>query len=232
MSNIASELFSPYLQQPETALPLLEDGEILQLNILEQSRTVEAVLRFGHLHGKQELRDLEQQLKTGLEVDKVTVRPKYRPDLLTASYFEELKATLKCRTGIINGYFDQAQVTYQDRTLTIELKHGGLKLLRAAKVDEMIREILQDEFSVEVQVEFTGTTQLEVTQQPQPDFAPFPDVPPPLEDIPFDPGMPPPPEGQPDMSPPQTQAEGEKRFGAECAGHSAGPCQKRKNPHW
>ena len=40
MSNIASELFSPYLQQPETALPLLEDGEILQFNILEQSRTV------------------------------------------------------------------------------------------------------------------------------------------------------------------------------------------------
>ena len=87
MSNIASELFSPYLQEPETVLPLLEDGEILQLNIVEQSRTVEAVLHFGRLHGKQELRNLERQLKVGLEVNKVTVRPKYRPDLLTADYF-------------------------------------------------------------------------------------------------------------------------------------------------
>lgn len=143
-----------------------------------------------------------------------------------------MKATLKCRTGIINGYFDQAQVTYQDRTLTIELKHGGLKLLRAAKVDEMIREILQDEFSVEVQVEFTGTTQLEVTQQPQPDFAPFPDVPPPLEDIPFDPGMPPPPGRAPDMSPPKPKPKEKSASVLQCAGHSAGPCQKRKNPHW
>ena len=193
MSNIASELFSPYLQEPETVLPLLEDGEILQLNIVEQSRTVEAVLHFGHLHGKQELRNLERQLKVGLEVNKVTVRPKYRPDLLTADYFEELKAILKSRTGIINGYFDQAIVTYQDRILTIELQHGGLKLLRAAKVDEMIREILQDEFSVEVQVQFTGITQLDAKPQPQPDFVPFPDVPPPMEDIPFDPEMPPPP---------------------------------------
>lgn len=192
MNHNPNQLFGKYLQNPERFEGILNEGEILRLDIDKGLKQLIATIRFEDLIERQQLVEFENTLRESCGLNRFKILPKYNPNLLTAAYFPHLVCGLKSRCGVVNGYFDDAKAEYEDGRLTIELFHGGGVILEQANVKQEIRKLLHDEFSIWVEVEFTGKlalTQEDVEEMippappieytappPVSDFAPPPDL--------------------------------------------------------
>lgn len=158
-----SVLFEKYVQQPERFYEILNQGEILKLEIDKDNNELFCYIKFEELVEKSQLFDLERELKTACQLNKFKIYPKYNPNLFGEEYFSEIITTLKTQFGVINGYLDDAKPSYENRCLSIELFHGGEVMLKLANIAQEIQRLIFREFSIGVEVVFTGKTSL--TQQ-------------------------------------------------------------------
>lgn len=189
-------MIEKYLKEPERFRDLLDDGEILQMEISEEEQLLYLMVRFSSVQSKQTLYALEDEVKAACELQKFRVKPRYLPTLLDASYFPNLVLELKRETGVINGYFEGASASLQNDVFTIELCHGGQAVLDKAGIRRMIAQLLREEFSIPVEVHFSGKLSLTDSEAaekmpalpnveyhiPSADYPPMPtDAPPPSE---------------------------------------------------
>jgi DNA polymerase-3 subunit alpha (Gram-positive type) len=160
LSHNPNQLFGKYLQNPEQFSEILNQGEILKLMIDKDQGELIASIRFDALIERQQLCDFEQTLQETCGLNRFKILPKYNPNLLTSDYFPYLVHTLKSRCGVINGYFNDAVGIYENHCFTIELFHGGEVILEQANVKQEIRKLIHDEFSIWIDVVFTGKLSL------------------------------------------------------------------------
>ena len=100
----------------------------------------------------------EDDLKSALEISRVDLDIKYSPDMFCTEYFTEIINFLKDSFSVVNGFFDDADITYNNEssTLDISLKNGGFALLQKAGIESALPKIIYDLFSMNVKVVFGG----------------------------------------------------------------------------
>lgn len=166
MENSLKNLFGRYLPEDMNSLP--GDAEILVLNINKHENSIEAVIKFPSYITYDILKKTENDLAVKLGAADFTIKPKYRPDMFSAEYFEDIVVHLKNICGVVNGFFDGAKASYSENNLNIELKNGGLKILEDAGTALKLRGLIEDLFSISPVVSFSGVT--EVTSDMQIDI--------------------------------------------------------------
>lgn len=176
-------LFGKYLADQPKLEAVLQGGELLEMEIDRNELWMECTIRFPQLIAKQTLFALQKQLKDTLGLTHFGIRCKYTPDLFCISYFEEMVCLLKRKTSVLNGYFDGATADLKERILTITLQHGGGMLLENMGIRKAFSDVIYQEFSMRVQVVFTGKLALtaEDVVCVHPISAPAP-IPPPWSD--------------------------------------------------
>ena len=189
LNHSLKQMFGSYLQEPGRYEPQLSDSEILLLDVDRETGTVLCTVRFLELFHWQQRSELEQELRRALGLRRFALRAKYRPDLFSEAYFDDLVAILKPRVSVINGYFDQAVPALSDRLLSIELKHGGEAILEQINLRKSISDLIYEEFSIRVEVAFCG--KLSVTEEEVKQL--LPELPPVEYQPPRDEDAPPPP---------------------------------------
>lgn len=162
MSNTAKDLFLKYLQDndKEKFDSLLESGEILTLKVHKKYKELYATIKFEDIVKKETLYELENVIKKECQFTKFKIYPKYIPTLFTKEYFSDIVTELKKSYSILNGYFDGSKIEYDDKVLKIELKQGGGVILEKSGIKKAISDLIKDEFSINVSVEFTGKVEL------------------------------------------------------------------------
>lgn len=155
------EVFNPYLADK----PLADDissAELLELNINTNNRSIAMTAGFGGLVKRDSLFTAEKQIsKSELNLGSVRINPIYDSKLFSADYFPELYKAVKRDIPSINGTLNNAFVTYEEGNLQITLNNGGKSLLDAKGFDKALKRIIKDEFSLEINIIYTGTLEID-----------------------------------------------------------------------
>lgn len=158
----------------ETPASALSEAALLRLEVEREKREMTVTVRPEELLDKKLLFAAEQAIAQALSLSKCRIAVKYTPDRFTPDYLPQLTAELKRSVSVVNGYFEGAESTYENKTLTIHLKHGGLELLERCSVREHVAALIEQEFSFRPTVQFDGVTEIDPdTYYPQENDVPF-----------------------------------------------------------
>lgn len=152
-----SELFKEY----SDLIPRSMDaGKVLKFVYDEHNRCIELTVKFEETQTWAAVIDCQQKLEKALKINGFKINCKYTPDKLTSDYFTELICYMKQRCAVVNGYFEGANADFTDGLFTIELAHGGCKILEKANFGGIFKNLVLDLFSTSVDIRFTGVTDL------------------------------------------------------------------------
>lgn len=155
------EVFNPYLAD-KTLADDISSAELLELNINTNNRSIAMTAGFGGLVKRDSLFTAEKQIsKSELNLGSVRINPIFSPNLFSADYFPELYKAVKRDIPSINGTLNNAFVTYEEGNLQITLNNGGKSLLDAKGFDKALKRIIKDEFSLEINIIYTGTLEID-----------------------------------------------------------------------
>ncbi len=136
-------------------------GTITKLNIMNEARSVTLGVNFDGLVERNALFDAERKIASVLKVATVKIKPHFGSVLFNVTYFPEMYLAIKKEIPSINGTLNNADVTYEDNALTINLFNGGKSLLDAKGFDKALARLILDEFDIHVKIRYTGTFEVD-----------------------------------------------------------------------
>ena len=116
--------------------------------------------------------------------------------------WKEIVKFIRSQNRNCNGFLDDTTAILEDDVLRVNLLHGGLSIIKSFKVDEQIKKLVFEWFGINVDVQFTGVT--EITENDN-DLNEIPLPPPPPTAAPPMPTTPP-PQKEPQQTPVRRQA--------------------------
>ena len=147
---------------------ILSSAEIIGMRIDMDSREVTAKIKPEKPVHKSEIYALQRELCAKLGVKSVRLSPVYDPSLFTLDYYGDLVAEAGARGAHVNGFFVDSKADFDGETLTIELAHGGAEMLTKERCDAVLKKIVREEFGKDIDVVFTGVTEVDKISEPAP----------------------------------------------------------------
>lgn len=134
----------------------ISQGELTQLNINKQARLITLAVKFNGLVERNTLFDTEKLITKTLAYHTV-IKPHFPTELFSADYFPQLYAAVRRDIPSINGTLNNAEVRFENNTLTINLLNGGKTLLDSKGFDKALIKLVSEEFNLYISINYTGT---------------------------------------------------------------------------
>lgn len=138
----------------------ISQGELTQLNINKQARLITLAVKFNGLVERNTLFDTEKLITKTLAYHTV-IKPHFPSELFSADYFPQLYAAVRRDIPSINGTLNNAEVRFENNTLTINLLNGGKTLLDSKGFDKALIKLISEEFNLYISINYTGTFEVE-----------------------------------------------------------------------
>lgn len=138
----------------------ISQGELTQLNINKQARLITLAVKFNGLVERNTLFDTEKLITKTLAYHTV-IKPHFPTELFSADYFPQLYAAVRRDIPSINGTLNNAEVSFENNTLTINLLNGGKTLLDSKGFDKALIKLVSEEFNLYISINYTGTFEVE-----------------------------------------------------------------------
>lgn len=138
----------------------ISQGELTQLNINKQARLITLAVKFNGLVERNTLFDTEKLITKTLAYHTV-IKPHFPTELFSADYFPQLYAAVRRDIPSINGTLNNAEVRFENNTLTINLLNGGKTLLDSKGFDKALTKLISEEFNLYISINYTGTFEVE-----------------------------------------------------------------------
>lgn len=135
-------------------------GELTKLNINKQARMITLAVNFNGLVERNTLFDTEKLITKSLAYHTV-IKPHFPTELFSADYFPQLYIAVRRDIPSINGTLNNAEVKFENNTLTINLLNGGKTLLDSKGFDKALIKLISEEFDLHISVNYTGTFEVE-----------------------------------------------------------------------
>lgn len=139
----------------------VSNGVITKLNIATEARSVTLWVNFDGLVERNMLFEAERGIAKTLQVSSAVIKPNFPSQLFSAAYFPQLYLAVKREIPSINGTLNNAEVKFEDNTLTINLQNGGKSLLDAKGFDKALKNIIAEEFDLHINVAYSGTLEID-----------------------------------------------------------------------
>lgn len=157
--TVFKSLFGEYLA--DSTPKALVDSKVLYIDVDRENAALTVTLNPNEIILKNDIMQVQNRLRKLLHLNVFCIEVKYTPNMFCTDYFSEIITALKTKVSMINGYLNDAGITYENNTITITLAHGGGELLEKCNVKSEIRQFINKEFSFMPQVEFEGVTFLD-----------------------------------------------------------------------
>ena len=152
--NIA---ISEFLKEYCPELPdSVRAGEIYKLTYTEDMKHFKFLAHFGSLVPSDDIFSFEKQVAEAIRVESVRLFPRYNESVFGLDCYGELIKLLKRDISVVNGFLDGADVKLSDGKLSIELMHGGRDILEKFRFAGTFRQMIYNQFGVQVNVELVG----------------------------------------------------------------------------
>lgn len=142
----------------------ISQGELTQLNINKQARLITLAVKFNGLVERNTLFDTEKLITKALAYHTV-IKPHFPTELFSTDYFPQLYAAVRRDIPSINGTLNNAEVRFENNTLTINLLNGGKTLLDSKGFDKALIKLVSEEFNLYISVNYTGTFEVEESSE-------------------------------------------------------------------
>lgn len=142
----------------------ISQGELTQLNINKQARLITLAVKFNGLVERNTLFDTEKLITKTLAYHTI-IKPHFPTELFSADYFPQLYAAVRRDIPSINGTLNNAEVRFENNTLTINLLNGGKTLLDCKGFDKALIKLVSEEFNLYISVNYTGTFEVEESSE-------------------------------------------------------------------
>ncbi|MCI8589526.1 MAG: PolC-type DNA polymerase III [Clostridiales bacterium] len=153
MAKTLLEVFKKYNPTPAERM-LLESGISRGVRVDREHKLIEVDATFEQIINKIELYEIEAHIKKAYEVNSVRICPKYESSLFEPRYIPQVIMETERIGTVSRGFFDGFQYACQDNVITIDIQstNGGVLLLNEAKTNDVIKQILMDEFSLSFEI--------------------------------------------------------------------------------
>lgn len=159
-------VFGEYIDEPLASI--FKDCEMLTLNANPEERSICVVFKSDNILKTQDIFECQRAIEKKANLNKVKITVKYIPTMFCDNYFPELVAELKSLSAIVNGFLEGANFSFENNTLHIALKNGGKSMLLKGNTDNIIKKIVAEHFSINIDVCFEGVEELNLNDIPEP----------------------------------------------------------------
>lgn len=153
--NTFRDFFGQELNEVKLKDELL-DGKLSRFLINKQTGGVVLYAVFDTFVEYSDILMLCKQLQSKLSINRFSVSPKFPQESFGVNALNSIVMKLKEKDASMNGSFRDAQASYENGILKIELFHGGSELLGKLKTDRKMKDLIKEWFDVNCEVKFTG----------------------------------------------------------------------------
>lgn len=117
---------------------------------------------------------VEKILLNNLKLNYVHIHTKYSENAFCKQAIVDLLNETKVKFSVLNGFFNKADVDIDKSNITINLKFGGLDTILSIGTDKIILNRVLEDFGIETNISFVGTTEIQEMLQPPVELTPQP----------------------------------------------------------
>jgi len=151
---MANATIIEFLKQYLTDIPVsIQQGVIEDILYDEGTlQNITFVTRFPAVVPFQDIQHFEKVTAMALQVNAFRLDCRYDAALFTLESYPVVVGMLKRELPIINGFFKNADVDFQDTELGITLHNGGLEILKKFQIEKKFAEFVQKHFDKNIHV--------------------------------------------------------------------------------
>ena len=148
------DIFGEYLSEDTNRA--LENSliEKCELDIENRKIKIKAVSR-KYLPFKT-IYSVKQAIKDALSLKTISFDISFDGDTLNAESILDVIESLKVKNAAINGFFNEAECSFDGNTANITLKYGGYKILKEIGFEALLKKNIKTLFGRDVEVKFSG----------------------------------------------------------------------------
>ncbi len=144
----------------------LPEGRVLELRVSEQKREMQISLHFDTLVSAETLNRFKAAVTQNLLLNAVHLTVSFEPSCLSVPAILDMVDELRTKNGFINGFLNGADYTLNGNILIIDLKQGGLSILKDSGFEKQFATLLMERFGRSLTLNFVGKTENERTDLP------------------------------------------------------------------
>ncbi len=157
------DVFGEYLGEQ---LPLeLAGGEVCAVHIGKSRRELSVQVELDSLISRSSIFQTQRRLCKALELQEISIHPRYPAQLLSSEYLPEIIALLGNNGVPVNGFFNGCKCDLLGDTLRIYLSHGGQAFLEEIHCARKIAQVTREEFGREITVAFDGVVEIDTESE-------------------------------------------------------------------
>ena len=163
MSNRFTDLFGGF--ENEKLQSAFADCEIRNVKISMEKKSIFIDAFFPLLVTFNYIAKAEEILKEKLMVNEVKIESQMPSECFSEGYYGSLIKELNLVLAASTGFFEGSTCTFDGRTLSCELMHGGKDVLDGIGASERMSAIIKKRFGRSVDVVFTGKTEISIDDE-------------------------------------------------------------------
>ncbi len=166
-----SDLFGAYLGNNIEAV---SNSEVLKCDLDIENRSLNAEILSEAYINRETLLNITNTVKGALRLENCSFTFLFSKEALTVEACADITAEIRLRNAALNGYFANAEYSFDGKTVNITLKQGGFKKITELKFEAMFSSIVKERFSTEIKVLFDGQLEDVELVLPPPEASPMP----------------------------------------------------------
>ncbi len=143
---------------------ITKNGMIYKLTYSSNQTEISFYVKFSKLIPYNDVISFEKHLENIFHLEKINLCCTYAPELFSMDYYGDMIAKLKRKLAVVNGFLDNADVTYGEGLITIGIKNGGYDLLMKANFCAELSKMIREEFDLNIKVELSGEHSVDVEE--------------------------------------------------------------------
>ena len=133
---------------------LLTKGEILDFTVFEEQKKIEVTVLFPEIISKKLIFTIAKSIREAYQLSVIKLYTRYSEALFSDAYYPEILTYISLKMPGIKQFLENSKASYQNQILTIQLEGKGVDLLSHNGAGEEIKKLIQEEFSLDIEVNF------------------------------------------------------------------------------
>ncbi|MBO5409413.1 MAG: PolC-type DNA polymerase III [Clostridia bacterium] len=133
---------------------ILTKGEILDFTVYEEQKKIEVTVLFPEIISKNLIFTIAKSIREAYQLSVIKLYTRYPEALFSDTYYPELLTYISLKMPGVRQFLENSSATYQNQILTIQLSGTGADLLSHNGAGEEMKKLIQEEFSLEIDIIF------------------------------------------------------------------------------
>ncbi|MCH5349524.1 MAG: PHP domain-containing protein, partial [Oscillospiraceae bacterium] len=146
---LIKELFSDYISDIPNSIGR---GEVLRLEHTENMRELTVYASYEQIQKYDYVMDFEKVMRKSLEINSFMLNCRYAPSLFSEKCMPDIVSMLKRKMYVINGHLSNAEYSFSDNTVTVDVNGTGFDVLQKSGVERELEKCISEVYSINVKV--------------------------------------------------------------------------------